>query len=32
MKKFKPYIVELEENGIIKFKVYLMDYTIKENN
>ena len=32
MEEFKSYIIELEENDIIKSKVYIGDYKIRGNN
>lgn len=32
IKKLKFYIVEFEENGVIKPKVYLVDYVVGGNN
>lgn len=32
IKKLKFYIVEFEENGVIKPKIYLVDYVVGGNN
>ena len=32
MKELKPYIVELDENGAMKPKVYLADCVVEGNN
>lgn len=32
MEDLKPYIVEFDEDGIIKAKVYLDDYVVKDQN
>lgn len=32
IEEFKSYIVEFEENGVIKPKIYLFNYAVKGNN
>ena len=32
MEKLKPYMVEFDENGAIKPKIYLSDCAVKEEN
>ena len=32
IEELKPYIVEFEENGVIKPKIYLSDYAIEGND